>query len=266
MQAPRYLGAAMLGDRPLGFIVRNAVRRENWRALARMARVYVHPADAARRYFTGGGDYPHRPHVRTPAGVVAPTTYGHDDFITVNEVFCRGDYPASREVATIIDVGSNIGISALFFLTRNATARVHLFEPVPRNVERLRANLAGFEDRYTLTEAAVWDRNGTVGFGVEPTGRYGGIGRETAETIQVQVLDINDVLGGVLATTPRVDILKLDTEGSEFETIASIREEYLDRIGAVYFETEERRPVHPDRFEASYACDVCRLVPRHSYH
>ena len=48
---------------------------------------------------------------------------------------------AARTTATmldraVIDLGSNIGISALYFLTRNADCRVWLYEPVPRNVER----------------------------------------------------------------------------------------------------------------------------------
>src|SRR6266851_5523939 len=48
--------------------------------------------------------------------------------------------------------------------------------------------------RYTLEQAAVADRAGTVAFGVESTGRYGGIGVATAEAIEVRCLEINEVL------------------------------------------------------------------------
>ena len=108
-----------------------------------------------RRYFLGRGDYPYRCPVRTPAGIVAPTLYSSHDMFTVNEIFCREDYASGSGVRTVVDVGSNIGLSALYFLTRDPGCHCLLYEPVPRNVERLRLNLAGYEERYTLHEAAV---------------------------------------------------------------------------------------------------------------
>jgi FkbM family methyltransferase len=129
---------------------------------------------------------------------------------------------------------------------------------VPRNVERLRENLLGFEHRYELEVAAVWDRAGTVSFGVEPTGRYGGIDTVAPETIEVRCLDINDVL----ASEPAVDVLKVDTEGAEVATVAAIRPELLDRIRVIYLETMDRPVLHPERFAASFSCDTLRLAQR----
>ncbi len=181
--------------------------------------------------------------------------------MTVTEVFCRLDYEAPPEVRVVVDLGSNIGISALYFMTRNPDVRCHLYEPVARNVARLRENLVGFEDRYRLTEAAVWDRDGTVEFGVEPTGRYGGIG-VAGETIEVPCLSINRVLDSVLEHVPAIDLLKIDTEGAELTTVGAIRDDLLARIGLIYLETMERPSVHVDRFDAAFACDTLRLANR----
>ena len=252
----------MLGGRPLGFIARNAVRRENYLALWRMARVYPDFLDNARRYFSGGGSYPYRPEVRTPTGVVAPTLYTSHDLLTLNEVFCRLDYAASPDVDVVVDIGANIGISALYFLTRNRTSRCYLFEPVEENVTRLGANLAAFEDRWELAEAAVWDRAGAVTFGVEPTGRYGGIDVLAPRTVEVSCLDVNDVLEAVLEREPVIDVLKIDTEGAEIATVAAIREDLLKRIKVIYFETTERPELHPGGFDRAFACDTCRLTNR----
>jgi FkbM family methyltransferase len=252
----------MLGDRPIGFVLRNAVQRENWQALARMPRVYPRFPENAWRYFTGGGGYPYDCAVRTPLGVVRPRLWTSHDLLTVNEVFCRLDYAAPRDVRVVVDVGSNIGLSALYFLTRNERARLHAYEPVPVNARRLRENLAAFSDRWTLDEVAVWDRTGVVEFGVESSGRYGGIGVELPERIQVACVPINDVIEQVLASEPRIDILKVDTEGAEIATLASIRPALLDRIDRIYFETTERPTLHADRFEASFACDTCCLTNR----
>lgn len=250
----------MLGGRSLDLILRNVGRRENWVQLGRMRRVYPDFTDSLRRYFTGTGSYPHRQAVRVPGGVVEPTLHSSHDFVTVNEVFCRMDYRAPAGVRTVVDVGANIGITALYYLSLGPQVRVHCYEPVPRNVERLRENLAGYEDRYTLTEAAVWDRSGTVDFGLEHTGRYGGIGQASETTIAVPCLHIDEALRTALEHADRVDVLKVDTEGAEIATVAAIAPELLDRIGVIYFETEERPVLHAGRFRTTYAADTARMA------
>ena len=249
-----------LGDRPLGFIAREAVRPSNWVALGRMPRRYRHPLDGARRYFTPGGSYPHRCEVRTPLGIVAPTLHSQHDMITVNEVFCREDYRVGDEAEVVVDVGSNIGISALYFLTRSERARAWLYEPVPRNVERLRENLSGFEGRWRLDEAAVADRDGDETFSIEPTGRYGGLAADAAESITVRVRHIDEVLGEVLEAEGRIDVLKLDTEGVEARTLAAASPALLARVGVIFAEDFAGEIAAPSGFEASRRASVVRLV------
>ncbi len=183
---------------------------------------------------------------------------------TVNEIFCREDYRVGDELAVAVDVGSNIGISALYFLTRNGTSRVYCFEPDPRNVERLRLNLAGYEDRYTVEPVAVGLEDGEVTFQTEPTGRYGHIGADRddaeGEAITVPCRDLNGILDDVLAREGRIDVLKIDTEGSEEELVSGIRPDSLERIGAIFYETAGSVPLHSERFEHRYECQVNRLT------
>ena len=92
-----------------------------------------------------------------------------------------------------------------------------------------------------------------MSFGVEPTGRYGGIGVQTQETLTVDCLAIDDVLERALEETDEIDVLKIDTEGMEVRTVSAIRSDLLDRIGVIYFETDKRVDLFPDRFSSSYA-------------
>ncbi len=243
-------------------VARENSRVRNYRALWRMARVYPQLGQAVRRYFLGRGEYPYRCPVRTPAGVVAPTLYSSHDMFTVNEIFCREDYESEPGVRTVLDVGSNIGLSALYFLTRNPGCECLLYEPVPRNVERLRLNLAGHEERYTLFEAAVAAAAGPVSFGVEDTGRYGGIGVATGRTIELSSVGINEVLHDALAKHERIDVLKIDTEGTELELLAAVRPELLGRVRAVYLETSERPGPVLDGFSTSFRNDTLVLMNR----
>lgn len=250
----------VLGGRSPAFVLRQMAEPENYRSALRIRSTAVHPLDFARRYFLGAGDYPAPCPVRTPAGIVAPTVYSHHDVFTVNEVFCRLDYRLPEGAVNVVDIGSNIGISALYFLTRSPRVRCHLFEPDPRNVERLRGNLTGYEDRYVLREAAVADFSGRVSFGRETSGRYGGVGVSTAEEIEVECLHINDVLRGALRDAERIDLLKIDTEGLENRTVAAIDRELLVRIGVMVFETTSPFNPAPELFALHHATDTARLT------
>ncbi len=254
----------MLGGRPTRLIAQAILEPAQYAALARMARRYPAFPDVLKRYLVGGGDYPYACQVRTPSGVVAPMTYSHHDIFTVQEVFGREDYRAGANLQVAVDIGSNIGISALYFLTRNRVARSYLYEPVPRNVERLRANLAGYEDRYELEEVAVAATAGTVAFTVEPFGRYGGIGVAGTEHIDVTCRAVADVLDDVLDRESRIDLLKIDTEGAEVDTLHAIRADQLTRVDTICFETTT--PVNPDpgQFAMRFGAETCRLERLHA--
>jgi FkbM family methyltransferase len=249
----------MLGDRPARQIARAILEPGQYAAVARMARRYPAFPDVLKRYLLGGGEYPYACRVRTPIGVVAPVTYTHHDIFTVQEVFGREDYRAGDDLRVAVDIGSNIGISALYFLTRNHEARCYLYEPVPRNVERLRANLAACEARYEVQEVAVAAGGGTVAFTVEPFGRYGGIGVVGDEHIEVTCRAVADVLDEVLEREDRIDLLKIDTEGAELDTLRAIRADQLDRITTICFETSTPYNPDPGRFAMRFASETCRL-------
>jgi FkbM family methyltransferase len=216
-----------------------------------------------KRYVFGSGTYPYRCRVRTPLGNQEITLFHPDDMQTVTEIFCRKDYAAPAQIRTVVDIGSNIGVSALYFLTRNRQVRCQLFEPDPRNIERLRGNLQQFEARYTLHEYAVADREGMVDFGIEETGRYGGIGANRPETIRVRCRDVNAVLDEALAETEEIDLLKVDAEGVEEAIVRAIRPDLLQRIRLIYFEMGEPiAPLHPTMFDHSRRMQIERLSRR----
>jgi len=253
----------VLGGRPVGFVARNVAQPRNYAALANMVRRYPRPLDAAQRYFRARGAYPAQVAVRTPAGTMTPTLWSYHDMITLNEMFCREDYavsPAAPQAPmTVVDIGSNIGLSALYFLTRGPRVRCHLCEPVPRNVERLRANLAPFAGRFEVQQVAVADFDGDATFGIEDTGRYGGLGMDLPDTTTVRCRHINAVLEEVLASASRIDVLKIDVEGHEATLVGAIRPDLLARTELIYAETVDVEIRTPAGFEATEACDTLRL-------
>ena len=238
----------------------------HYRALWNTFRIGVDPWDGLRRYLLGRGDYPYRCRVRTPVGTVTVTLFGPDDALTLNEVFYREDYRVPNDIRTVVDFGANIGVSALYFLTRNPFCRAYLFEPDPRNLERLRRNLAEFEGRFRLYAEAVTDADGEFDFGIEETGRYGGIGVQTAETIRVRGRGVNTILEEILEEAGEVDVLKVDIEGLEPLVVGAIRPEVLTRIRTMYVEAGEGEPALQSRaFRRSRRGQCLRLEPGRAY-
>ena len=250
----------MIGDRPLPTFLQAVFQKQHYVALWNMYRNYPAFTENLKRYLLGKGEYPYKIQVKTPTGIVSPTLYSHHDLLTVNEIFCRQDYYADDELRVVVDLGSNIGISALYFMTRNDESRCYLFEPDPRNVEKLKLNLSGYEPRYVLRQEAVSDVGGSFRFGIESTGRYGGIGLETGEYIEVSCLPVNEVLREIVAKEGTIDILKIDTEGVELRIVRAIEEDLLKRIRKVYLESNPGGRLHPAMFEQRQYGSICRLT------
>lgn len=232
-----------LGNRSMTTILEALFQKQHWKAVANMFRVYDDTMDAYSRYLFARGAYPVSVSLRTPLGKVSPTVCSHHDILTVNEIFCREDYGAFASDRIMVDFGSNIGISALYFLTRSDSSFVYCYEPLPINCERLKRNLAKFGGRYQLAECAVALEDGTAQFGYEPSGRYGGIGKNTGSTITVECRSVTRILGGILKDHEVVDVLKIDIETLERELLLSIPESLLVRIKKIYI--EQRFPNNP---------------------
>ena len=198
------------------------------------------------RYVFEMGNYPENIFVRTPLGLQCMTAFSHHDLITIIECFGKLDYAAPQSLSVVVDFGSNIGISALYFLTRNEGVKVYLFEPVPRNIERLKQNLKGFEERYELRECAVGIEDGCLDFACDDTGRYGGLIKGGAihfsqwdpkQIMRVNVVSANKILDEILTQQKYADIVKIDVEGYENKILGTLKEEALARIERIYAET-----------------------------
>jgi FkbM family methyltransferase len=129
------------------------------------------------------------------------------------------------EAATIVDVGSNVGVYALAAATVNPKAEIIAFEPLERTYERLISNIGLNEFSITAELLALSDRTG-VGLlydsplddfkaasleAPRPT-RGGPVGAQTVPR-RVRVVTFDDYCLANRIT--RVDLVKIDIEGHE---------------------------------------------------
>lgn len=226
-----------MNKRPLGKILKAFFNKPFYVAFFNIFKYFDQPINVFRRYVFGKGTYPDKWLVNTPLGRHEVSLYSFHDMITLVECFGKLDYPAEENISCVVDFGSNIGISAGYFLTRNQNVKAYLFEPLPQNIERLKLNLSGFEKRYELNEVAVGLENGTADFGFETTGRYGGLQSDLPKTVQVQVRRVEEVISEILEKEGHIDILKIDVEGLETDIIESLSPDSLKMINRIFAET-----------------------------
>jgi len=224
------------GRRSLKNVLLAPLRRDHYAAALRSFAVYDRPFNRLYDYVTSSGVYPQTIALKTPAGPIQARLHTAHDLRTVNEVFCRVDYPTPPEAKVIVDFGSNIGISALYFLTHALQCVCHLYEPLAANIEKLRENVQPFAARVRVNPIAVGLEDGMLEFGYEPTGRYGGLGLASATQLLVPCRRAVDVIDEILASNPVIDILKVDIESLEKALLASLREDQLRRIRTIYVE------------------------------
>ena len=252
----------LFAERRLTDVVRAALDRRQWLGVLRGLTTYAQPMRELIRYAFGTGQYPRECVVRTPFGRRTVNLWTRDDLRTLHIIFCRRDYPMPPHDGVVVDFGSNIGISALYFLTQAPLAQAFLFEPVPRNVKRLRQNLGGLEDRYTITEAAIYTESGRVSLGVEDTGIYGGILSHSNQRIEVDAVEVNTAIQNVLGICGRIDLLKVDVEGLEEELVLAVRPEIVNFVDVIALETSGERRLHPDSFDSSFHPGIQILLRR----
>ena len=119
--------------------------------------------------------------------------------------------------AFIIDCGSNIGLSILYLKSIAPEASIIGFEPDETNYTMLKKNIQENKlENITIHKAAVWTANTELSF--EVTGSMGSaISLDNKDnSIKVKAIRLKDFL------TQKVDFLKIDIEGAEYEVMKDI--------------------------------------------
>jgi len=139
---------------------------------------------------------------------------------------------ALGEVRTVLDIGANIGVSAVYLATLFPQARVLAFEPSPANLALLQRNTAPL-GRIEVVPLALGERDGTLEFfSSEAAANFGGFsrfeagseaGRKTAVPVRHAGAQLAEL--GVAGA----DVIKIDVEGSEWEILSVLGDEFLSR-------------------------------------
>lgn len=202
---------------------------------------------------------------RLPHGETIDLSY-REDLGTL--VLFHGGYE-DREIAelckyipqggTVLDVGANIGLSALEF-SRNAgpAGRVLAFEPHPDTAARLRINLErNGAANVEIVQSAVGATPGTITFNESADATQSSasvIPRKLVRSFDVPLTTVD--LAWAKAGKPAVSVLKIDVEGGELQVLQGAGELLARDHPAILLEAwgaEQLDPIHALLIAAGYA-------------
>ena len=138
------------------------------------------------------------------------------DFLVFEEIFIDQIYkfPHKNEVGYIIDAGANIGLAALYFQRCFPGAQIISIEPVSENFELLKLNTCKY-DNIICYQNGLWNKKTNLKITNTTEGNWAFMVEETDDQGDISAVCINDILRENPAS--KIDILKLDIEGSEKE-------------------------------------------------
>jgi FkbM family methyltransferase len=174
-----------------------------------------------------------------PEFELRPNSAGNNDAGVAYEIFVHRylrtpvRIPPER-VKLIVDLGANVGMSCLYWLATYWRAEVIAFEPHPGHAAQCRINLErnGLLGRATLHGVAAGVAPGRAW--ISDAGTSSQVGAATGGGYEIEVVDIFALLIG-----RRIDILKIDVEGSEYELLEDPRFGELD-VRSIIMEWHER--------------------------
>jgi FkbM family methyltransferase len=248
-----------IGKRSLVEFGRRFLDGNNYRALLRFFEVHDQPVRVVAEEILSLGSYPRTMAIRTPVGQIEVELFSPADLSTLNLIFCRQDYFVPPDTRVVVDVGSNIGLSALFWLTRNSESFVYCYEPAPISYDRLVRNLRPFENRLAARREAVSNFRGSARLGLETSGVYSSLDLKSDQYVTCQVVHINDVLEPVIRRHGQIDVLKIDSEGHELRTLEAIAPEYWKYIRCVNVDCRGASQFIPGEFHCSRVASAERF-------
>ncbi len=166
--------------------------------------------------------------------------------VWLDKVYCPPGYEIEKD-STVIDIGANIGVFAIYAATRASNVEVLAFEPFPENINWLRKNVsesnlsnvtvyqqavAGVTEERILQTSDSW----IIYSLSETAAEKSETANENGYSLHVQCVSFNDIIERI----PKCDLLKIDCEGSEYEIFYSSSPETLKKVRRIVGEFHPR--------------------------
>lgn len=177
------------------------------------------------------------PKVKTPLYL----RRGTSDFMNFIQIFVRAEYSScfSFYPENIVDLGSYIGLSAVYFASRFPAAKIICVEPSSDNYEMLKLNTRAYSNVTTI-RAGIWSHKTELKIARQIEGDWGNVVEEanSGDEDTFSALSISDLVE--IYNINKIDFLKIDIEGSEKQVFLNNTDGWIDLVRTVACETHDR--------------------------
>ena len=190
--------------------------------------------------------------------IIKPSSNAHD-IITFVVVFCKKDYGEIKPASVTVDVGANIGMFTLYALSQGATF-VECYEPCKESFQILKQNikLNGFDKNVKLHNKVVSNKDGlfvSIPTSSSPSNKVGEVdGNEKNKFEKIETISLETSL----ASYAKIDLIKIDCEGSEFDILPSLKPLFLDKVDEI------RMEIHGtvEQLENCFSYQRFKIIPK----
>ena len=175
----------------------------------------------------------------------------HTDACIANETILEGtyfkDYDADKfaNLRTIVDIGANIGAFTIPAAALAKNAVVYAFEPENSNADLLERNTILNNLQNIVIErccVGAMDDECVLNLNRQSGSHSIVTSLDKVGTQKARIISFN----GFMETMPRVDFLKMDCEGAEYQIIYSLKKNNLDKIKYMVMECHPVENESPD--------------------
>ncbi len=168
------------------------------------------------------------------------------DLKCLEKVFVDEEYRLPSEInprfdispRLIIDAGANIGMASLYFSREFPNAKIYAIEPDESNFELLRKNCEGISN-IKLVHGALWPSHTNLQIADLSVDNWLFTVRAASDAqASVNAVTLPDIIAE--SGMERIDLLKLDIEGAEFELFSESCEGWLPKINVIVIELHDR--------------------------
>jgi FkbM family methyltransferase len=174
---------------------------------------------------------------------------GVSDRDIIHEILIEDQYHIKQLIKpgdTVVDIGAHIGVFSL--LASGSARKVYAFEPVPGNFQLFSQNVALNKiPNISLFNKAVLGENREVKVYLSDwnTGAHSIFGHHCSY-VEIQGITLKDIFEN--QDIERINLLKLDCEGAEYDIILKTPKEYMRKIDRIILEqhitTETKKEFH----------------------
>ncbi|MDB4037950.1 FkbM family methyltransferase [Candidatus Thioglobus sp.] len=160
------------------------------------------------------------------------------DMTLIYEILLKSKYkseyylPQKLNPKVIFDIGGNIGITAVYMAKLFPMAIIYTFEPMPENFEILQKNIKQYENIKAFN-FGLGSKNGNFKVYLNSDlENYGGVSfypdsnaNQEESFISCEVKNINEIIKNLGIKS--IDLIKIDTEGAEYDILITLKEAIL---------------------------------------